>query len=97
MAWRSKIFPLATQLKATPPARQTAFAPVFGGEFLQHAEVNLFEPRLKRGSQVAMALLDRFIGLARGLREDAACYRKTILPRMGVWSDSPRTFPGRSL
>src|SRR5579859_5851179 len=34
-------------------------------EFLQHAEVDFFEPRLKRSRQVAMALLQRLVRRAR--------------------------------
>jgi len=36
-AWRRRFFRLATQLKATPPARQTAFTLVFAASFFQHA------------------------------------------------------------
>ena len=36
------------------------------GEFFQHAQVDFLEPRLQGRSHVAVALLERFLGLSRG-------------------------------
>jgi hypothetical protein len=53
----SKIFPFATQLKATRPARHTALEAGSFGKLLQHAEINFLKPRLQRTSQIAVPIL----------------------------------------
>ena len=57
--------PLATQFRATPPARQSFFSPVSRCTIVQQLEVALLEHGLHGRGQVAMLLLDLAAGYAR--------------------------------
>ncbi len=91
----SKIFPLATQLNATPPARHTAFCFVSACKSAQHAEENFLQARLQRGRAIAMnsfrrARQDR----ARG-RAAWPCNRKTSRQSREFFRNRSRSFPVR--
>ena len=64
-AVRSRTRPLATALRPTPPAMQTAVQRVWRWIGVQQVQVRLLQARLQRGRDVLVARLDRLALLAR--------------------------------
>src|SRR5436853_7177229 len=61
-------------------------------ELFQHAEIDLFELRLQRTSQIEVALLDRFFGSANWSQPLGDVHRKHFAERRGLLSSGPGHF-----
>src|SRR5439155_21665008 len=61
-------------------------------ELFQHAEIDLFEPRLQRTSQIAVALLERFFGSANWSQPLGHVPRKHFAERGGLLAFGPGHF-----
>jgi len=93
MAWRSKFF-RGNAIEGDSTGEADGFRARLCGEFLQHAEVNLFEASLEAWKPGRDGAADRFIGLARGCSEKTrACYRKHFAEN-GRLSDSAQDISG---
>src|SRR5256885_14503924 len=87
-----KNFPVRHEMEGPPACKTHRLQSGSLAELFHHAQIDLFEPRLQRTSQIAVALLERFFGSANWSQPLGHVPRKHFAERGGLMAFGPGHF-----
>jgi len=94
---RVKDFPVRHAIESHATCQANGLEPRSLGKLFQHAEINFFEPRLQRRSEIAVPLLQRFFGSANRSQALRHFIRKHFAERRRLIGFGPGHFRARAV